>query len=209
MTAWARWGRTTTAATVAALIGATAFVWEREVPLLDGFDLAVHETGHILTAFMPDMVMFMAGSVAQVAVPLALALYFLADGRDRAAAVFCLAWAGTSARDVSVYASDAVAQALPLIGGGQHDWAYILGPRGFDALDRTSEVAGFIAAIGALMVLGGLGLAATTVVRELRADRRMTEEPETALPEQPRPVSAPGVDPWAEAAQLPFHHEAP
>jgi len=209
MTAWARWGRTTAAASAAALIGAIAFVWEREVPLLDGFDLAVHETGHMLTAFMPEMVMFMAGSVAQVAVPLALAVYFLVDGRDRAAAVFCFAWAGTSARDVSVYAADAVAESLPLIGGGQHDWAYILGRNGFDVLDRTSEVAGFIAALGALMVLGGLALAGATIARRVQAQRRTTEEPEMALPERPLTVSAPGVDPWAEAAQLPFRHGAP
>ena len=93
-------------------VGTSASLFDANV-----FYLAVHETGHLLAAFMPRLVMFIAGSAAQVAFPLAMAGYFWVRRRDAAAAGFCLAWAGTSARDVSVYAGDAVRQALPLVGG--------------------------------------------------------------------------------------------
>ena len=76
--------------------------------------------------------MFLAGSVLQVAVPLGLAAYFgLLRRKEWASAGFCLAWAGTSARDVAVYVADAPVQALPLIGGGHPRLGLLAGPAGF------------------------------------------------------------------------------
>src|SRR5512145_677943 len=123
VTSWQRWGRTAAIGLVAVVVAWFAFALARPVPLLDGFDLAVHEAGHLLAAFLPEVAMFAAGSFAQIAFPLFMAAYFGLRRRDAAAAGFCLVWAGASAWDVSVYAADAVSQSLPLVGGGQHDWA--------------------------------------------------------------------------------------
>ncbi len=199
-----------------------AFGMHADVPGLDQFDLAVHETGHLLTAFTPRMVMMMAGSAAQILFPLVMAAYFGLRRRDTAAAGFCLAWAGESARDVSVYAGDAVRQALPLIGGGEHDWAYILGPNGFDALSHTAAVAQAIAFVGLSFAIVGIVLAVATAF----APRRTRTPAIAAVPAVARDLprvraathatatSNPGTgwgepaDPWAVAASLPFHHEA-
>lgn len=196
---WSRWGRPLLVALVAAGITWVAFGMDREVPLLDQFDLAVHETGHLLAAFMPRLVMFIAGSAAQVAFPLAMAGYFWVRRRDAAAAGFCLAWAGTSARDVSVYAGDAVRQALPLVGGGEHDWANILGPRGFDALGSTAGVARSIEILGLVVAAAGVIIAAGPIMSRQRSPRESAEGPAER--------SSPAGDPWVAAASLPFKHE--
>lgn len=202
MAAWKTWGRYLLGAVASVAIGWVAFGAGRPVPALDLFDLGVHELGHLLTALMPRMVMFLSGSVLQVAVPVALAAYFLVRRGEWASAGFCLAWAGTSARDVAVYVADAPIQALPLIGGGTHDWAYLLGPQGFDCIDRAGAIAGFIEVVGLLMVVGGVGVCLWPAARRLWGPRRR----EQAVPPPTRaPVSVGDAsgDPWLAAAMLP------
>ncbi len=201
--AWSRWGRYAAAAVLAGAVAWFAFIAHREVPILDWFDLAVHEVGHMLMFWAPRMVMFLGGSVAQVAVPLALAWYFGLVRRDLAGAGFCLAWAGASAWDVSVYIADAPVQALPLIGGGEHDWAYLLGQRGFDAIHLADEIAGFVEFTGALVAVAGIGLGLSPAVSGLRKQQPVLQA--VALTET-SPVAS-GSDPWLAAADLPFKHE--
>lgn len=201
--AWTRWGRYAAAAVLAGAVAWFAFIAHREVPILDWFDLAVHEVGHMLMFWAPRMVMFLGGSVAQVAVPLALAWYFGLVRRDLAGAGFCLAWAGASAWDVSVYIADAPVQALPLIGAGEHDWAYLLGHRGFDAIHLADEIAGFVEFTGALVAVAGIGLGLSAAVSGLRKQQPVLQA--VALTET-SPVAS-GSDPWLAAADLPFKHE--
>ena len=201
LTPWALWRRPLAAALAGGVIAWFAFVANREVPVLDWFDLAVHEAGHLLATPLSPLAMFLAGSVAQIAFPLAMAGYFGFRRRDAAAAGFCLAWAGTSAWDVSVYAGDAVTRTLPLVGGGEHDWAYILGPNGFDALDMTKSVAGFIEFSGAVMAVLGIGIAlretAAALARPARGHALLLRA--HASPDE-------AEDPWGAAASLPFRH---
>lgn len=137
------------------LLGWIAFVRKAQVPLLSLVDLGFHELGHLVTRPFPDLMMFMAGSAAQVVVPVGLAVYFLAR-KDRLAGALCLAWAATSARDVSVYIADAPFQRLELI-GGQHDWAFILGEH-WDALDKAAPIAAAVRVLGMAMLFAGFAL---------------------------------------------------
>jgi hypothetical protein len=103
---------------------------------------------------------------------------------------------------VSVYIADAPVQALPLI-GGEHDWAYLLGSRGFDAMHLSDEIARFVELTGALLAITGIGIAVSAVALGLR-------EPQPDLKVIPltgAPPVGPGLDPWLEAADLPFKHE--
>ena len=140
-----------------AVMGYFPFVQQRKVPLLGGVDLGFHELGHMLTYVFPDIISALMGSVFQVAIPLGLAAYFGLRRRDLMAAGLCLAWAGTSAVDVSVYIADAPFQRLPLI-GGSHDWAFLLGPAGFDSMRGAAGIASAVKVAGALLVLAGIGL---------------------------------------------------
>ena len=144
------------------------FARNTRVPLLGLFDLGMHELGHMLAGFMPRMVMFLAGSVMQIAVPLGLAAYFWLRG-DRAPAAFMLGWTGASAWDVSVYIADAPYERLPLI-GGQHDWAYLLGGRGWDAMGAAGSIAGAVEALALLLVVAGFAIAAYGAYRSTSHD---------------------------------------
>jgi hypothetical protein len=208
MAAFRAWGRYALGAAAAIAIGVVAFGYKQPVPAFDLFDLGMHELGHLLAALMPDMVMFLAGSVMQVAVPLGLAAYFLLWRKEWASAGFCLAWAGSSARDVAVYVADAPVQALPLIGGGTHDWAYLLGPEGFDCIGRAGAIARFIEVLGLLMVIGGVMVCLWRPVVLWLAPRRASVSPVAAALRPRAPVGDPSGDPWLAAAALPFADKA-
>jgi hypothetical protein len=72
----------------------------------------------------------------------------------------CLAWAGTSARDSSVYIADAPYERLPLI-GGDHDWAFLL--HGSDHLDWAEPLATAVRFGGLVLLVAGAGVAAWTI----------------------------------------------
>jgi len=148
---WPSWRRD-----VATVLGCVALGWlglrGHRVPILAGADLGFHELGHLVCYVIdaalpwPEVLTAAAGSIAQVAVPVGLAVYFLAVRRDRAGGAVCLAWAATSAADVARYVADAPTESLPLI-GGKHDWATILGP---EHLDRLDDAARWAAAVDRL-----------------------------------------------------------
>ena len=117
-----------------------AFEHDDRIPGLTYVNLGLHEFGHMLTYANSDLVNALAGSVAQVAIPLAVALWLFFRRGDWVAAGVCLMWAATSAIEVAVYAADAPKQELDLI-GDQHDWAFILGPDGYDAMGKSQSLA--------------------------------------------------------------------
>ncbi len=154
MTDWRKLGAALAGAAGCAVLGWFAYARGDRVPLLSGVDLGFHELGHLLAAPLPTMVMFLAGSATQILVPLGLAVYFGLQRREPVSAGVMLAWAGSSAQDVSVYIADAPYQALPLI-GGQHDWAYLLGPRGWDAIGAAGSIAATVKVAGGLTLFTG------------------------------------------------------
>jgi hypothetical protein len=88
-------------------LGWFAFVRSTRVPFLSLVDLGFHELGHMLTMWAPKVVYFARGSINQIALPLGLAAYFFLIRRDVVGGGLCLAWAGTSAQNVSLYIADA------------------------------------------------------------------------------------------------------
>lgn len=134
------------------------------MPLLGLVDLGFHELGHLLTYPFPDVVTAMMGSVTQVAVPLGVALYFLLVRRDRLGGGLCLAWAATSAQNASVYIADAPTQALPLLGDGIHDWAFVLGR--WHAIDKAGGIAAGVKGFGLAMLFAGFALCVWSLLEE-------------------------------------------
>ena len=104
--------------------------------LLDAVDLAIHETGHLVFAPFGEFLGFLGGTLFQLAFPIAFVVYFWRRA-DRHAATVALWWVAQNCWNVSVYIADARAQELPLVGGGEHDWAYLLGRLGWLAYDRS------------------------------------------------------------------------
>jgi hypothetical protein len=141
------------------------FVAGRRVPVLGWVDLAVHEFGHVATAWLPEVLTLAMGGGAQVLLPLGIAAGLWWRSEDRLGAGLSLAWAGAAAQDVSVYVADAPHQRLPLI-GGVHDWATLLGPAHLDATDAAAPLARAVWAVGLLLgVLGVVVVASDGVAR--------------------------------------------
>lgn len=139
-----------------------AFIRAERVPLLSGVDLGFHEFGHLAFAWAPGLITPLAGSVVQVAVPLGLAAYFWFRRREVLAAALMLAWAGTSAQNVSVYIADAPTEYLPLLGGGRHDWAWILSQIGH--IEWAAPLARTVWFVGLVLALAGLALAVSPLL---------------------------------------------
>ena len=77
--------------------------------------------------------------------------------RDRHGATVPLWWMAQNCWNVSVYVRDARTQELPLVGGGEHDWALLLGRFGW--LERDQVLGGAIYLVGvvlyAVAIVGG------------------------------------------------------
>jgi hypothetical protein len=142
---------------ICCVLGWIAFVKDDSVPILSLIDLAFHEFGHFATYVFSEPVTAIMGSVAQVAFPLAIAGYFAFRMLDWLAAALCLAWAGTSAQNASVYIADAPYEELELL-GGEHDWAYLLGPEVWNRLDQAESIARTVDTLGVLMLLAGVAI---------------------------------------------------
>ena len=149
---------------VCLLFGWIAFVRGTPVPLLSLVDLGFDELGHLLMYPFPDVITAMMGSVTQVAVPVGVATYFLFLQRDRLAGGLCLAWAATSAQDASVYIADAPTQALPLLGDGIHDWAFVLGR--WHAVDRAGAIAAAVKGFGMALLFAGFAICLWNLLAE-------------------------------------------
>jgi hypothetical protein len=138
---------------------------------LDSLDLAIHETGHLVFGFAGDTLMLLGGTLMQLLVPAVFVAALWRQG-DRHGATVPLWWLGQNCWNISVYIKDARAQELPLVGGGEHDWALLLGELGW--LNRDQ-------AIGGAVYLAGVLIYAVAIVAGWRAaERRFASEPELA-----------------------------
>lgn len=155
-----------------ALYGIPCLLRPESGRLLDAVDLAIHETGHLVFAPFGEFLGFLGGTLFQLALPAAFVVYFW-QRADRHAGSVALWWVAQNCWNVSVYVRDARAQSLPLVGGGEHDWAYLLGRLGWLRYDQ---------AIALDIRLLGAAIYAFSIVAGFRYAWRMssTEEPAAA-----------------------------
>ena len=129
---------------------------------LDNVDLPVHEAGHLIFRIFGEFIGVAGGSLFQVIMPAVFAGYFWWNEKFYSASIVLL-WVGQSILNVYVYAADAAAMQLVLIGGltgsegGFHDWNYLLTTLGL--LDSTKTVAGVIRLTGTLAIITAGALA--------------------------------------------------
>lgn len=153
--------------------GAACLAHPESGGLLDSVDLAIHETGHLVFGPFGEFVGFAGGTLAQLIMPSVFVAYFLRQG-DRHAATVALWWLAQNFWNISVYAADARAQALPLVGGGEHDWAYMLGR--LDLLRLDTRISRLIWFVGVLLYLA-------SVVQGVRYARMSPDESTTTAEE--------------------------
>jgi hypothetical protein len=126
-------------------------VFAYEYHFLDGVNLAFHEAGHLFLRFAGETLHVLAGTLGQLFFPAGLALRF-ARRRESFQAAVCVLWLGESLMYVATYLGDAQAQALPLVGGHIHDWAFLLGRAGL--LGQCTAIARFLHFAASVVVVG-------------------------------------------------------
>jgi hypothetical protein len=114
-------------------------------PVIDHANLAFHEAGHVILRFLGPTASLYGGTLGQLAMPAVAAGAFW---RRSDPLGFALAgvWLFENFLNIARYVGDARAQALPLVGGGVHDWALILSRWG--ALSSDTTLAGLLSVLG-------------------------------------------------------------
>lgn len=143
-----------------------------EGSVVDAIDLTIHETGHLVFGLFGEIIAALGGTLFQLIVPAAFCLYFFRR-RDRLGAAVCLWWVAQNCWNIAVYVADARAQELPLVGGGEHDWAFILGE--FGLLRNDQGIARMWNALGF-----GLFLASLVIGIRAALDRPAPDEADDA-----------------------------
>jgi hypothetical protein len=167
---------------VTCLLAALTYSRAGWIPWLSNVDLGIHELGHMLTQWAPELLLQLAGSILQVAVPLCFGAYFWWR-HDRMAVVLMAAWAAESLNNVSVYIYDSTRMALPLLGddgsGAGHDWHNILSRLGL--LEHTDAIAYTVRGLSGLLFAVALGLTAWWWAKARRESLRV-RRPVVSLP---------------------------
>lgn len=150
------WSRVT-ALKLGTALGAVALVVlihlasrEGWVFLLDNLNLVFHEAGHPIFGIFGYTIGFLGGTLMQLLVPLMVACSAWYK-RQAVATALAGVWLFQNGFNIARYVADARAQVLPLVGGGEHDWATLLGQWG--VLDKDITYAQTLSALSWLGIL--------------------------------------------------------
>ena len=132
---------------------------------IDIVNLIFHEAGHTIFSFLGEFIQIAMGSGFQILLPLSIALYFFYT-RQRYAGAIVLMWVGQNLINVSVYAGDAIAMQLPLLGGDSviHDWNWLLS--NLNILNWTPVVASVLYISGFCTIVLGILLSFMFALQE-------------------------------------------
>jgi hypothetical protein len=138
---------------------------------LDYVNLAFHEAGHVVFNFAGSTVHYLGGTLLQLIVPIALSVRFLLFRDEPFSAAVCVWWVGQNLIGIAIYMADARDLALPLVGGGVHDWNELFFR--FDLLTEPSvqAVSGATHRIGVAVMLLGLAWASFFLLPDDTRDR--------------------------------------
>ena len=137
------------------------------LPMIDLVFVPIHEGGHLLFGYLGHGFMVAGGTLLQLLVPLALAIYFSFQ-RQIAGVGFCMFCFFEQFLPIATYMADARAQELPLITVGspefvEHDWFAIFSSLGL--LEHDIQIASFVRIVG---WVGMIAVAAWVAWRGLR-----------------------------------------
>ncbi len=119
--------------------------------VLDDANLLFHEAGHVIFGLFGPAMGLYGGTLGQLVFPLCGMVGFRMR-RDAVGCAACSIWFFQNWLSISRYMADARAQALPLVGGGEHDWDAIFSR--WHALPLDRAIASVAHAIGWLGMAG-------------------------------------------------------
>ena len=132
---------------------------------IDNVNLLIHEAGHVIFMFFGTFMHIAGGSLSQVLFP-AVFVYYFYHRQEYFSASLVLFWVGQNILNVSVYAADAVAMQLPLLGGDTagHDWHNMLDMLGL--LQQTDAIGLAIRILGMCVIFSAVYLSCTFALSE-------------------------------------------
>jgi len=89
----------------------------------------------------------------QLCMPLMFVLHFYRQ-RDYYSSSVMFFWFGENMFHIAPYVRDARTQALPLVGGGGHDWAYLLGR--MNILQYDQHIASMVWNVGCIIIIASI-----------------------------------------------------
>lgn len=128
-------------------------IFAYEYHFIDNVNLAFHEAGHLIFTPLGETSHFLGGTIGQLFFPAAIAVYFWRDGRTFEAGIGGV-WFAESLMYMAHYMSDAREMAIPLVGGGVHDWNFLFAQWG--VLYRAEAIGGFFHFSAAVLLIGSL-----------------------------------------------------
>jgi hypothetical protein len=112
---------------------------------LDSANLLFHEAGHPFVGLFSQRLETYGGTMGQLTFPVVLAISFWRKGEPISFAASVI-WFFENWLNIARYMADARAQELPLVGGGDHDWARIFGR--WHVLNHDTQIAAFVRTVG-------------------------------------------------------------
>ena len=134
--------------------------------VLSTLNFWIHEAGHVYWSWGGNVLHSFGGTLNEIVFPLAPAFYCYKKHYFRLAPLF-LYWFGHNCFGISRYVADARAMAIPLVGGGTHDWNIILSS--FGMLEWDASLGRMLFALGVLSCTLSLGYYALAT-RKRRTD---------------------------------------
>lgn len=139
-----------------------------------GITLAFHELGHVVFSVFGRTWMLLGGSLMQLLVPSAAALYLLIRQGDWFGLSVGQAWLAFSSWDLATYVGDANKEQLPLVSLGgtpEHDWSTLLTQ--WHVLNACDAIASALRVLAFLIWFGAVSGACALIWTMFRA--RTTE----------------------------------
>jgi magnesium-transporting ATPase (P-type) len=126
---------------------------------IDNVNLVVHESGHLFFGWFGSTLGLWGGTLMELLVPLALAIYFVFQ-RHTAATAFTSFFFFENFIYIATYMADARSQGLPLVtvgdaNAGGHDWFRIFSSLGL--LQYDTRIGAAVRLLGWLGMLGTVG----------------------------------------------------
>jgi len=104
---------------------------------IDYINVLIHEGGHGIFKIFGKFIYTLGGTLMQIIIPSMFVIYYWIKRKKVWTQIF-LVWLGENLMNISVYAADARAQRLPLLGGNKvyHDWTWLLSQTGLLEQDQ-------------------------------------------------------------------------
>ncbi len=128
---------------------------EGKFTFIDYINLLIHEGGHGVFKIFGKFIYTLGGTLMQIIIPSMFIVFYFIKKKKFGTQV-SLVFLGENLINISVYAADARALKLPLLGGNKvyHDWNWLLRETGL--LEYDSYIGHFFFGLGVLMFLYAL-----------------------------------------------------